>query len=233
LHFQRLYPHCYAIRHRSSCCQALWLSDQAAFTKEFVGTQERDNGILALLGHHRDFDLAFFDIEKSRLRRRPGQRRSFPFDAQKWPGPWRRSPKKLRDQIDARPLWDFRPFRFLPSSMLALSRRTICAKLLTPVTNNGAVAALEHQGGRLVCHDTAATTAATSQPHRNLSSRVKPCGSVAPLRGLPPAATPVSWLPCLRRPSTPLKSRSSAARQDQSGRRPSQVFSTELVQQLL
>jgi hypothetical protein len=63
LHFQRLHPHCYAVRHRSSCCQALWLSDQAAFTKEFVGTQECDNGLFALLGHHRDLDLAFFDIE--------------------------------------------------------------------------------------------------------------------------------------------------------------------------
>jgi hypothetical protein len=63
LHFQRLDPHCYAVRHRSSCCQALWLTDQAAFTKEFVRAKERDDGLLALLGHYRNFDFALFDIE--------------------------------------------------------------------------------------------------------------------------------------------------------------------------
>jgi hypothetical protein len=63
LHVHHLHPHRHAVRHRGSCCQAPWLSDQATFTKEFVGTQERDNGLLALLGQHCDFDLAFLEIE--------------------------------------------------------------------------------------------------------------------------------------------------------------------------
>jgi hypothetical protein len=62
-HFQDFHSHRYTFSHRSSCCQALGLSDQAAFTKEFVGTQERDNGLLSLLGHYGDFDLALFDVE--------------------------------------------------------------------------------------------------------------------------------------------------------------------------
>jgi hypothetical protein len=63
LHFQRVYPHYYAVRHCSGCCQALWLTDQAAFTKELVRTQERHDGLLPLLGHNRNFNFALFDIE--------------------------------------------------------------------------------------------------------------------------------------------------------------------------
>src|SRR5580693_10224180 len=62
-HFQDFHPHCYTFGHRSCGCQSPWLSNQASFSKEFVRTQERDNGLLSLLGHYGDFDLAFFDVE--------------------------------------------------------------------------------------------------------------------------------------------------------------------------
>src|SRR5580658_158926 len=62
-HFQDFHPHRHAVRHRRSCGQTLWLSDQGAFTKEIIGAQERDDGFLPLLGHYGDFDLAFFDVE--------------------------------------------------------------------------------------------------------------------------------------------------------------------------
>jgi hypothetical protein len=39
------------------------LSDQASFTHEFVDTQDRDDGFLALLGYDGDFDFAFLNIE--------------------------------------------------------------------------------------------------------------------------------------------------------------------------
>ena len=62
-HFQDFRPHRHTVRHRGSCCQTLWLSDQAALTKEIIGAQERDDGLFSLLGHYGDFDLAFFDVE--------------------------------------------------------------------------------------------------------------------------------------------------------------------------
>jgi hypothetical protein len=62
-HFQDFHPHRHAVRHRRSCCQTLWLSDQAAFTKEIVGAQEPDDGLFSLFGHYGDFDLAFFYVE--------------------------------------------------------------------------------------------------------------------------------------------------------------------------
>jgi hypothetical protein len=62
-HFQRLHSHRYTFSHSSCGCQSPWLSNQASFPKKFVGTQERDNSLLSLLGDHGDFDLAFFDVE--------------------------------------------------------------------------------------------------------------------------------------------------------------------------
>src|SRR5271156_1940609 len=62
-HFQDFHSHRYTFSHRSSGCQSPWLSNQAAFSKELVRAQERDDGLLSLLGHHGDFDLALFDVE--------------------------------------------------------------------------------------------------------------------------------------------------------------------------
>jgi hypothetical protein len=62
-HLGRFHSHRYTLSHRGCGCQPPWLPDQASFSKEFVRTQERDNGLLPLLGHYGDFDLAFLDVE--------------------------------------------------------------------------------------------------------------------------------------------------------------------------
>src|SRR6202042_2131163 len=62
-HFQDFHSHRYTFSHRSCGCQPPRLSNQASFSEEFVRTQERDDGLLSLLGHYGDFDLAFFDVE--------------------------------------------------------------------------------------------------------------------------------------------------------------------------
>src|ERR1700722_14365463 len=62
-HFQDFHSHRYTFSHRSSGCQSPWLSNQAAFSKELVRAEERDDGLLSLLGHYGDFDLALFDVE--------------------------------------------------------------------------------------------------------------------------------------------------------------------------
>jgi hypothetical protein len=40
------------------------LTNQAAFTEELVRTQECDDGLLALLGHHRNFNFTLLDLEE-------------------------------------------------------------------------------------------------------------------------------------------------------------------------
>jgi hypothetical protein len=63
----------------------------------------------------------------------------------------------------------------------------------------------------LPAEETNANLSTIIHPHRGLSSRVKPCAktrTASRLWGLTRSAIPVLWLPCLRRRSLPLKSRS-------------------------
>jgi hypothetical protein len=63
LNFRLIHSHSDAFGHCTCRRQSLRLADQASFTHEFVSTQERYHGFLALLGYDSDFDLAFFNIE--------------------------------------------------------------------------------------------------------------------------------------------------------------------------
>ena len=74
-------------------------------------------------------------------------------------------------------------------------------------------------GSRAIGNIDPARANSEARDHRSfspgMSSRVKPCGksrTASRLRGLTPAANPVFWLPYLRRPSLPLKSRTPATR---------------------
>jgi hypothetical protein len=63
LDFALVHSHRDAFGHCTCRRQSLRLSDQASFTHEFIGTQDRDYGFLALLGNDGDFDFAFFYVE--------------------------------------------------------------------------------------------------------------------------------------------------------------------------
>src|SRR6476660_7400410 len=67
-HGRFLQPHDLALRHRRCGRQAHRLSVQASFSAEFVRSQYRDDGFLALLGDNGDFDFAFLNVEH-RIRR--------------------------------------------------------------------------------------------------------------------------------------------------------------------
>jgi hypothetical protein len=66
----QFHPHCLAVGHCRCRCQTLWLTDQAAFTDEFVRSEDRNDRFLALFGDNGNFDLSAFDVEDG-IRRVP------------------------------------------------------------------------------------------------------------------------------------------------------------------
>jgi hypothetical protein len=56
-------PHDDAVRHGRDGCDALRLTGKTSLAEEFIGSEDRDDRFLALLGNDGDLGLAFLDIE--------------------------------------------------------------------------------------------------------------------------------------------------------------------------